>query len=399
MILRSRFWWIGLFLVCVMIVPISAQDTPDDDETDRTCNALVDTALEAIGNACGDLGRNEACYGNFNVQAVDFDDAPITDFDDSGDVTPISTIATITTAPLNLDEQVWGVAVLNLQANLPDTLPGQNVTFLIFGDAQINADDDAPDGFGAPMQAFRLSTGVGQVTCGAVPRDGVMVQSPQGTTVNFLINGVEVEMGSTVYLAVNEDEALVISVVEGHATVTSDGVSQTAQAGEQITAAEGHAPSAPQSLVPDQYHDVVILMPLLPGGEGTLIVLPATNDGWFDTGVQLNAGDTVHIVVGGHIDVWPDCEMAESEFSCSTMRFGPNGTGSFGPASPDYYMSGVNIGALVGRIAGGSPFFIGTGGAFTASSSGSLEIVINDVVEMEDNTGSFVVFIRPTGAP
>lgn len=393
--------WLTLGIcVCVFGVNVViAQDSLDDDEIDRTCNALVDTALEAIGNACGDLGRNEACYGNFNVQAVDFDDAPITDFDDSGDVTPISTIATITTAPLNIEDEIWGVAVLNLQANLPDTLPGQNVTFLIFGDAQINADDDAPDGFGAPMQAFRLSTGVGQVTCGDVPRDGVMVQSPQGTTVNFLINGVEVEMGSTVYLAVNEDEALVVSVVEGHATVTSDGESQTAGAGEQITVTEGQPPSEPQSMTSNQYGNVIILLPLLPGGEGALVLLDGTNDAWLDTGVTLNTGDTVQIVAGGHIDIWPDCEIIDTDIPCETMRFGPNGSDGIGPADPSYYLGGVNVGALVGRVGDGDSFFIGTGGEFTASSTGTLQIVMNDTMFMDDNVGRFIVFIRPTGAP
>src|SRR5690606_20836366 len=31
----------------------------------------------------------------------------------------------------------WGVALMQIQANLPDTLPGQNVTFLLFGDVTI----------------------------------------------------------------------------------------------------------------------------------------------------------------------------------------------------------------------------------------------------------------------
>jgi len=41
---------------------------------------------------------------------------------------------------LELSDQVngvWGLAVMQLQPNIPDTLPGQNVTFLLFGDTEI----------------------------------------------------------------------------------------------------------------------------------------------------------------------------------------------------------------------------------------------------------------------
>ena len=31
----------------------------------------------------------------------------------------------------------WGVSLMQLQANLPDTLPGQNVTVLLFGDVTL----------------------------------------------------------------------------------------------------------------------------------------------------------------------------------------------------------------------------------------------------------------------
>jgi hypothetical protein len=36
-----------------------------------------------------------------------------------------------------LSGDIWGVALMRLQANIPETLPGQNVTFLLFGDVEI----------------------------------------------------------------------------------------------------------------------------------------------------------------------------------------------------------------------------------------------------------------------
>ena len=48
---------------------------------------------------------------------------------------------------MNASTGAWGVALMRIQANLPDTLPGQNVTMLIFGDVQIqNAGGESSGG-------------------------------------------------------------------------------------------------------------------------------------------------------------------------------------------------------------------------------------------------------------
>ena len=63
---------------------------------------------------------------------------------------------------------------MQLQANLPDTLPGQNVTFLLFGNVEIEnavvgdseATPEAGDGDFAPlttMQAFYFTSSVGDL--------------------------------------------------------------------------------------------------------------------------------------------------------------------------------------------------------------------------------------------
>ena len=122
------FIWMVLFLA---VVPVSAQ-TRDD-----TCSGLVEDALTRVGAACGGLGRNQACYGFDRVAAVDFDNRSLSDFAAAGDIESITSIATLATAALNTAENIWGVAVLSLQADLPETLPGQNVTFVVFGDTKL----------------------------------------------------------------------------------------------------------------------------------------------------------------------------------------------------------------------------------------------------------------------
>lgn len=124
----QRTIWLVMLILSVNVV-ITAQDTD--------CPALVETVLETVGDLCVDLGRNQACYGNNQVMAEDFDTVPVVDFVDAGDIVPVSQIARLVTAPLDVDGDTWGIAILALQADLPDTLPGQNVIFVIFGDTEL----------------------------------------------------------------------------------------------------------------------------------------------------------------------------------------------------------------------------------------------------------------------
>lgn len=114
----------------------------------NTCPAIVEDALEALGDNCGGMGRNEACYGYRRVDSTfDFEVAPDF-FAAPSDRTELASLREIRTAPLDVVSGQWGIALLNIQANIPDTLPGQAVTFLLLGDAvmenQVTA-EEAPD--------------------------------------------------------------------------------------------------------------------------------------------------------------------------------------------------------------------------------------------------------------
>ncbi|MBL8119919.1 MAG: SH3 domain-containing protein, partial [Anaerolineae bacterium] len=66
---------------------------------------------------------------------------------------------TIDTAPLNNALQEWGVAVMSVQANIPNTLPGQAVSFILLGDVEIeNAVpvDDAVEAAAQPIPVTSL---------------------------------------------------------------------------------------------------------------------------------------------------------------------------------------------------------------------------------------------------
>lgn len=304
-------------------LPVNAQE--------EACPALVEEALARAGEVCTALGRNQACYGNSLVEARDWQQVALSDFTAPGHLADITQVATLNTAPMRVEEDTWGVAVLSLQANLPETLPGQNVTFIVFGDAEltnaVSPDAVAPPApmctgtvltstgtnvrsgpgteyevigglasgeamtangrnaagdwlrlsyrgqngwvhtplvelscdpatldevsiddslsYTTPMQAFYLKTGFGLPTCQEAPHDGVIIQAPENVTVNFMMNGVGVSLGSTAFFLVNDEDQLLANVMEGAVTLTSAGKSQTARAGQYIAATADTPPTRP----------------------------------------------------------------------------------------------------------------------------------------------------------
>lgn len=200
------------------------------------CPAFVEQAMDTVGATCGSLGRNEVCYGSTSIDAQFAADVP---FDIPGDRAGVLDLQRLTTAPLLPDQNVWGVAVLSLQANLPDSLPGQNATFVVFGDTELTPDTEP--GYDAPLQAFTLTTTLSGLDCNDVADSGVLVQAPENTTVNFMINGVEVSVGSSALLQIDAGD-LVVDTVEGFVQVTSGGATEVVGEGLTTRARRGRRP-------------------------------------------------------------------------------------------------------------------------------------------------------------
>lgn len=198
-----------------------------------TCPDLVQEALDAAETLCSTTERNEACYGNVQIDA-ELNDASLT-FANQGDIIPLSAIETLKLAGLNTDDGTWGVALLRVQADIPDSIPGQNVTFLLFGESEM----ENLTGTDAPMRAVYFKSGVGSTECADAP-DGLLVQTPEGVEeVHFNINGAEVTLGSTAFFQTRlNDEgkppSLTMSVLEGQGSVTAYGVTQPVFAGSWV---------------------------------------------------------------------------------------------------------------------------------------------------------------------
>ncbi|MDX2139437.1 MAG: hypothetical protein SF123_15240 [Chloroflexota bacterium] len=151
-----RAWYI-LPIAVLLLVFSSVTTTVTIAQLGGTCAALVEDALAAVGNNCGGLGRNSACYGFDNVSATFNEVMPSAFFTRPADLVELVDLQTLITGPLEIESSRWGIAVLSVQADLPDALPGQNVTFLLFGDVSLeNAVD--PSVAGAQGEALEVTT-------------------------------------------------------------------------------------------------------------------------------------------------------------------------------------------------------------------------------------------------
>ncbi len=357
MIIFKKLPLMILFLLCLApIIILAAQD----------CPAIVEQAITATDAACTEIGRNQACYGNVKLEAVPQAGVEAFNFSQSGDLVDVTSVQSLTLSSMNEAIQEWGVALMKVQANLPDTLPGQNVTLLLFGEVElqnaaptnidpvtvsvtaknnvnvrsgpstndgvvatlaagetVTADGRNPDNTwlrvqladGTPgwvfgdlvtvdgdvatltlvdplalvpppsettptTEVFYFKSGVSESACAEVP-NGLLIQSPVGVQrVQLTINGVNLTIGSTVFLqtAEGDTDQMVISTLAGMVQVEADGVQQTVIPGAQVSVpldGNGQAAGAPSA--PEPY-DTALLTPIISGmvqGHGLFVHLEA----------------------------------------------------------------------------------------------------------------------------
>jgi len=199
-----------IFLAAFSVLPGHIDRVSAEDDI---CQVILTRAMQSLESTCTGTTRNTACYGNNSVKAEPNGSA-LLKFDTMGDKASIRDIRALVTSPLDTQAGTWGLSLLKLQANLPDSLPGQNVTFVVFGDTSLeNASGD--------MKAFYFSSGLGTPSCKQAPRDAIVVKSPNHTEVSFNANGVQITIASTIVLRAQRGQSMSVKLVEGHARVTA----------------------------------------------------------------------------------------------------------------------------------------------------------------------------------
>ncbi len=101
------------------------------------CPVVVETALLMVERLCGGAMRNQVCYGHVLLEAEPQPGVESFTFAGLGDIADVAALRRLRASPMDAGTGQWGVALMRLQADLPDTLPGQNVTVLLFGDVDV----------------------------------------------------------------------------------------------------------------------------------------------------------------------------------------------------------------------------------------------------------------------
>jgi hypothetical protein len=232
--------------------PEAGQATPGPGQVANTmsCETLIEQALLFSDQRCQQIGRNQVCYGHYTVDAT-VAPAPSARFELPGDVIPVEILQMLSASPLDLSRNEWGIAIFKLQTTLPRTVPGQNATFIVFGNTSLeNASGD--------LQAFYFSSGVGEVTCELVPFDGLLIQMPGGTGLTIQADGATLTLMGTTVLEARQGEQMSVTMLDGSASVSSNGQEQFLGAGQVVTVPLGGPtgveavgpPSAPLSAPP-----------------------------------------------------------------------------------------------------------------------------------------------------
>jgi hypothetical protein len=123
--------WIIWIVLAALLMPFTGvmQETPG--------LPLVDAALQLTGQSCQGLNRNQACYGHALLSANPRAGSDLFSFSESGDVEDLAKIQTLRLSGMDLTAGTWGVALMELRANLPSARP-ENITVVAFGDVALD---------------------------------------------------------------------------------------------------------------------------------------------------------------------------------------------------------------------------------------------------------------------
>jgi hypothetical protein len=160
--------------------------------------------------------------GNANIRLSPSSSAPVI-----GKLAPQETLM----ATGRLEDSSW------VRVQMADGQNGWISAELVTSDEEIDTLDvvEHSSTYYGPMQAFYLNNTANDATCPQAPNSGILIQTPEGEAeVNLLINEVNIQIGSTVYFQATPGNEMTISVVEGMARVTTDGVTEYVPAGTQL---------------------------------------------------------------------------------------------------------------------------------------------------------------------
>ena len=122
-----------LVLIALLATPFPQASLAQDGGT--TCEQLIRQAVTSLGTNCANLGPNSLCYGYEGVEATLIPAGP---FDTPGQRAALSDVQSVRTSLADPALGEWGIAVMNVQANLHGATP-KMATYYLLGDVEITS--------------------------------------------------------------------------------------------------------------------------------------------------------------------------------------------------------------------------------------------------------------------
>lgn len=143
------------------------------------CEALVQETFAALETACADAPGSSACFGR--AAAATLADGSAASFGQPGDLLALADVQAIQTQPLDAAGGEWGLALLNVHANVPRGLSEQGLRFVMLGEARLENVVDGAAAF-TPAEPLTITPLVAANLRAAPNLDGqVAANAPVGT--------------------------------------------------------------------------------------------------------------------------------------------------------------------------------------------------------------------------
>ncbi|MCA9902278.1 MAG: hypothetical protein KC547_00360 [Anaerolineae bacterium] len=128
-----RFTSYLLLMTLVLVAPYQATYAQVD-----LCPSYTSRVVSDVASHCASMGPDEVCNGNSNVQTlVDGNSDPLDDSTELGTTSWLAGTLIVDTSPLDLNEQIYGVAPMRVRANLPVGHPGRDLVLMPIGGVEI----------------------------------------------------------------------------------------------------------------------------------------------------------------------------------------------------------------------------------------------------------------------
>lgn len=149
---RYLFFMVLVCLTLSLYIPVQAQSS-----TSETCSAFVETAFQKVGTNCANMEAGSLCYGHPTVTVIG-NASPNGEFSEADRISLLN-VTSIHTEPYAPAENNLGIAILNVQANLPRGFPGKGAVLMSVGNTSITNAVPAEDALILPEKSLNAAVG------------------------------------------------------------------------------------------------------------------------------------------------------------------------------------------------------------------------------------------------